>query len=146
VNHIYTSHHLEKFTGHMRRSGKFRQRWRSFRRVSSVAATSARRNFLHLAAGAAALPAASRVARAHRLYIRTGRLRALPVTTATRADQLPGIPTVGEFVPGYEASVWYGIGAPRNTPVEVIDELNEPINAGSLISSSKHGLRIWTVQ
>jgi tripartite-type tricarboxylate transporter receptor subunit TctC len=64
-------------------------------------------------------------------------LRALPVTTATRADQLPGIPTVGEFVPGYEASVWYGIGAPRNTPVEVIDELNEAINAGSLISSSK---------
>jgi tripartite-type tricarboxylate transporter receptor subunit TctC len=45
---------------------------------------------------------------------------------------------VGEFVPGYEASVWYGIGAPRNTPVEVIDELNEAINAGSLISSSKH--------
>jgi tripartite-type tricarboxylate transporter receptor subunit TctC len=62
-------------------------------------------------------------------YIRAGRLRALAVTAATRSDELPGIPTVGEFVPGYEASVWYGIGAPRNTPVEVIDKLNKEINA-----------------
>jgi tripartite-type tricarboxylate transporter receptor subunit TctC len=62
-------------------------------------------------------------------YIRAGRLRALAVTAATRSDELPGIPAVGEFVPGYEASVWYGIGAPRNTPVEVIDKLNKEINA-----------------
>src|SRR5262245_23592249 len=52
-------------------------------------------------------------------------------TTATRSDELlPGISTVGEFLPRYEASVWYGIGAPRNTPVEVIDKLNREINAG----------------
>jgi len=63
-------------------------------------------------------------------YIRAGRLRALAVTTATRSDALPDIPTVGEFLPGYEASVWYGIGAPRNTPVQVIDKLNKEINAG----------------
>src|SRR5262245_61192595 len=61
-------------------------------------------------------------------YIRAGRLRALALTTATRSDELlPGISTVGEFLPGYEASVWYGIGAPRNTPVEVIDKLNKEI-------------------
>src|SRR5262249_11980221 len=64
-------------------------------------------------------------------YIRAGRLRALALTSASRSDELlPGIPTVGEFLPGYEASVWYGIGAPRNTPVEVIDKLNKEINAG----------------
>jgi tripartite-type tricarboxylate transporter receptor subunit TctC len=63
-------------------------------------------------------------------YIRAGRLRALAVTTATRSEALPDIPTLGEFLPGYEASNWYGIGAPRNTPVEVIDKLNEEINAG----------------
>jgi len=63
-------------------------------------------------------------------YIKAGRLRALAVTSATRWDALPDIPTVGEFVPGYEASAWWGIGAPRNTPVEVIDRLNEAINAG----------------
>src|SRR5262249_9687464 len=59
-----------------------------------------------------------------------GRLRALAVTTATRPEALPDIPTMGEFLPGYEASVWYGIGAPRNTPIEVIDKLNKEINAG----------------
>ena len=63
-------------------------------------------------------------------YVRAGKLRALAVTTATRSEALPEIPTVDEFVPGYEASSWYGIGAPRNTPVEVIDKLNEAINAG----------------
>jgi tripartite-type tricarboxylate transporter receptor subunit TctC len=63
-------------------------------------------------------------------YVRAGKLRALAVTTATRSEALPQIPTVDEFVPGYEASSWYGIGAPRNTPVEVIDKLNEAINAG----------------
>ena len=63
-------------------------------------------------------------------YIRTGTLRALAVASAMRSEALPDIPTVGEFLPGYEASVWYGIGAPRNTPVEVIDKLNKEINAG----------------
>jgi tripartite-type tricarboxylate transporter receptor subunit TctC len=63
-------------------------------------------------------------------YIRAGKVRALAVTTATRSEALPDIPTVTDFVPGYEASAWYGIGAPRNTPVEVIDKLNREINAG----------------
>ena len=62
--------------------------------------------------------------------IKAGGLRALAVTTATRSSALPDIPTVGEFVPGYEASSWGGIGAPRNTPVEIIDKLNKEINAG----------------
>jgi tripartite-type tricarboxylate transporter receptor subunit TctC len=63
-------------------------------------------------------------------YIRAGRLRALAVTTATRSDALPGIPTVGEFVPDYEASTGYGVGAPKATPAEIIDKLNKEINAG----------------
>ena len=61
-------------------------------------------------------------------YIRAGKLRALAVTTATPLDLLPGIPTVGESVPGYEASGWLGIGAPRSTPSEIIERLNEEIN------------------
>ena len=63
-------------------------------------------------------------------YIRAGRLRALAVTTATRSDALPDIPTVGEFVPGYEASNWYGVGAPKATPAEIVEKLNKEINAG----------------
>jgi tripartite-type tricarboxylate transporter receptor subunit TctC len=63
-------------------------------------------------------------------YIRTSRLRALAITTATRSEALPDIPTVGEFVPGYEASSFFGFGAPRNTPAEIIDKLNKEINAG----------------
>ena len=63
-------------------------------------------------------------------YIRAGRLRALAVTTATRSDALPDIPTVAEFLPGYEASFWYGFGVPKNTPAEIVDKLNEAINAG----------------
>ena len=51
------------------------------------------------------------------------------MTTATRSEALPDIPTVGEFVPGYEASAWYGVGAPRSTPPEIIDKLNREINA-----------------
>ena len=62
-------------------------------------------------------------------YIRGGMLRALAVTTLTRSDVLPEIPTLAEFVPGYEASQWYGIGAPKDTPAEVIDKLNTEINA-----------------
>ena len=62
-------------------------------------------------------------------YIRQGTLRPLAVTTATRWEALPGIPTIGEFVPGYEASAWFGIGAPRNTPTEIVDKLNKEINA-----------------
>jgi tripartite-type tricarboxylate transporter receptor subunit TctC len=63
-------------------------------------------------------------------YIRDGRLRALAVTAATRSEVLPGIPTVGEFVPGYETSQWYGVGVPKNTPTEIVDKLNKEINAG----------------
>src|SRR5260370_41020864 len=62
-------------------------------------------------------------------YIRTGKLRGLAVTTATRSQALPDLPTMGEFVPGYEASSWYGVGAPKNTPSEIIDKLNREINA-----------------
>jgi tripartite-type tricarboxylate transporter receptor subunit TctC len=63
-------------------------------------------------------------------YIRAGRLRALAVTTATRSEALPDVPTVGDFVPGYEASAAYGVGAPKNTPAEIVDRLNREINAG----------------
>jgi tripartite-type tricarboxylate transporter receptor subunit TctC len=62
-------------------------------------------------------------------YIRAGTLRPLAVTSKTRSDTLPNIPTVDEFVPGYEASLWVGIGAPKNTPAEIIDKLNNEINA-----------------
>jgi tripartite-type tricarboxylate transporter receptor subunit TctC len=62
-------------------------------------------------------------------HIRSGRLRPLAVTTATRADVLPDLPTVGDFVPGYEATSWFGIGAPKNTPAEIIEKLNKEINA-----------------
>jgi tripartite-type tricarboxylate transporter receptor subunit TctC len=62
-------------------------------------------------------------------YIRAGRLRALAVTTAMRSEALPDLPTVGEFVPGYEASAWFGIGAPKNTPTEIVDKLNTEVNA-----------------
>ena len=57
-------------------------------------------------------------------------MRALAVTTATRWESLPDVPTVGETLPGYEVSVWFGIGAPRDTPVEIINKLNTEINAG----------------
>ena len=62
-------------------------------------------------------------------HIRSGRLRPLAVTTATRADALPDLPTVGDFVPGYEATSWFGIGAPKDTPPEIIATLNKEINA-----------------
>ena len=62
-------------------------------------------------------------------HIRTGKLRGLAVTTATRAAALPDIPTVGDFLPGYEASTWLGVGAPKSTPVEIVEKLNQEINA-----------------
>jgi tripartite-type tricarboxylate transporter receptor subunit TctC len=62
-------------------------------------------------------------------YIKSGRLRAIAVTTAARVTELPDVPTISEFVPGYEASAWYGIGVPRDTPEEIIGKLNREINA-----------------
>jgi tripartite-type tricarboxylate transporter receptor subunit TctC len=62
-------------------------------------------------------------------YVRTGKLRALAITTATRSDALPDLPTVSEFVPGYEASTLFGLGAPKDTPADVVDKLNKEINA-----------------
>ncbi|MGB8631066.1 MAG: tripartite tricarboxylate transporter substrate binding protein [Xanthobacteraceae bacterium] len=63
-------------------------------------------------------------------FIRSGKLRALAVTSATRSDALPDVPTIGEFLPGYEATAWFGIGAPKNTPAEIVEKLNKAINAG----------------
>jgi tripartite-type tricarboxylate transporter receptor subunit TctC len=62
-------------------------------------------------------------------HVKAGKLRALAVTTATRSEVLPDIPTVGDFVPGFEASVWQGVGAPKGTPAEIVDKLNKEINA-----------------
>jgi tripartite-type tricarboxylate transporter receptor subunit TctC len=61
-------------------------------------------------------------------YVRAGTLRALAVTTAMRSEALPDVPTIAQFVPGYEASAWFGAGAPRNTPAEIVDKLNREIN------------------
>src|SRR4030088_3453456 len=63
-------------------------------------------------------------------HIRAGKLRALAVTTATRSEMLPELPTVGDFLPGFEQSAFFGVGAPRNTPSAIIDRLNREINAG----------------
>jgi tripartite-type tricarboxylate transporter receptor subunit TctC len=62
-------------------------------------------------------------------YVRTGKLRALAVTTATRSPALPDIPPLGDFVPGYEASSWHGVGVPKATPAEIVEKLNKEINA-----------------
>jgi tripartite-type tricarboxylate transporter receptor subunit TctC len=62
-------------------------------------------------------------------YIRAGKLRPLAITSATRSEALPDVPTVSEFVPGYEATGWFGIGAPKATPVEIVEKLNKEINA-----------------
>src|SRR2546421_9730973 len=61
-------------------------------------------------------------------YVRAGKLRALAVTTTTRSPVLPDIPTVAEFVPGYESSFWTRIGAPKNTPADIVEKLNKEIN------------------
>jgi tripartite-type tricarboxylate transporter receptor subunit TctC len=63
-------------------------------------------------------------------YIKAGKLRSLAVTAATRLDALPNVPTVGDFLPGYEVSAWQGVGAPKNTPAEIIAKLNNEINTG----------------
>ena len=73
-------------------------------------------------------------------YIRSGKLRALAVTTSTRATVLPGVPALAEFLPGYEASIFVGIAAPRNTPVEIIDKLHREINPA--LSDRRIALRI----
>jgi len=73
-------------------------------------------------------------------YIRAGKLRALAVTTAARSEALPDVPTVGDFLPGYEASQWSGVGVPRNTPTETIDKLNREINATLADSKMKSRL------
>jgi tripartite-type tricarboxylate transporter receptor subunit TctC len=70
-------------------------------------------------------------------HIKSGMLRALAVTTATRSDALPDVPTMAESVPGYEASVWYGFGAPKDTPAEVIGRLNKEINAAAADPATK---------
>ena len=69
--------------------------------------------------------------------MRAGKLRALAVTTSTHSPVLPDTPTVAEFVPGYEASFWTGIGAPRNTPIEIVDKLNQETNAALADSQIK---------
>jgi tripartite-type tricarboxylate transporter receptor subunit TctC len=73
-------------------------------------------------------------------HIRAGRLRALAITTATRWPGLPDIPTVSEFVPGYEASAWFGVAAPKNTPTDIVDKLNREIN--SALADPKIGKRL----
>jgi tripartite-type tricarboxylate transporter receptor subunit TctC len=62
-------------------------------------------------------------------YIKTGKMRALAVTSATGVEGLPHVPIMAEFVPGYEASTWYGVGAPKGTSTEIIEKLNNDINA-----------------
>jgi tripartite-type tricarboxylate transporter receptor subunit TctC len=73
-------------------------------------------------------------------YVRSAKLRALAVTSTARCQALPEIPTVGEFVPGYEANAWYGVGAPKATPVASIERINREINAALDDSSIKAGL------
>jgi tripartite-type tricarboxylate transporter receptor subunit TctC len=63
-------------------------------------------------------------------YVKTGKLRGLAVTTALRSEALADLPTVGEFLPGFEASSWYGIGAPKAVPAEIVEKLNKEINSG----------------
>src|SRR5262249_55468767 len=71
-------------------------------------------------------------------HVKAGKLRALAVTTAERSEILPGVPTVSEFLPGFEASNWFGVAAPRNTPPEIIDKLNKEINV-ALAHTRKKG-------
>jgi tripartite-type tricarboxylate transporter receptor subunit TctC len=77
-------------------------------------------------------------------HIRAGKLRALAVTSATRSEMLPNVPAVAEFVPVYEASGWQGLGAPRNTPIEIIDKLNREVNAGLADPKIKARIADWS--
>jgi tripartite-type tricarboxylate transporter receptor subunit TctC len=76
-------------------------------------------------------------------YIKSGNVRALAVTTASRSEALPDIPTVGDSLPGFEASAWSGVGAPKNTPAEIIEKLNKEINAGLADAKLKLRLAEW---
>jgi tripartite-type tricarboxylate transporter receptor subunit TctC len=76
-------------------------------------------------------------------YVRAGKLRALAVTIATPSPVLPDLPTIAEFVPGYEFSFWTGIGAPRNTSAEIVDKLNTEINAAIVDPKIKARLAQW---
>jgi tripartite-type tricarboxylate transporter receptor subunit TctC len=76
-------------------------------------------------------------------YVRTGKLRALAVTTATRSPMLPDIPALSETLPGYEASTWLGVGAPKATPAEIVDKLNKEINAALADPKMKARLAEW---
>jgi len=102
-------------------------------RIAGVSFRSAQRS------GARAFCPAARGCR----YIRAGNLRALGVSTATRSDALPDIPAIGEFVPGYEASGWYGLSAPWNTPPEIIERLNKETMRALPIQRCRHGLQTW---
>src|ERR1700730_16705387 len=93
------------------------------RRISSVPSIPQRMRRLAIARAAA-----SRWSRPGPVNIKAGQLRALGVTTAKRIEVLPDVPTIGEFVPGYEASGWQGIGAPANTPPQIIAILNKLVN------------------
>ena len=73
-------------------------------------------------------------------YIRTGTLRPLAVTTGQRSEALPEVPTVGDFVPGYETSAFYGLGVPRNAPPEIVNKLNNEINAALIDTRMKRRL------
>src|SRR5215469_7612440 len=70
-------------------------------------------------------------------YVRIGKLHALAVTTSIRAEALPDVPTVADFVPGYESSQWYGLGTPKGTPAEIVDKLNREVNAGLVDAKMK---------
>jgi tripartite-type tricarboxylate transporter receptor subunit TctC len=76
-------------------------------------------------------------------YVTAGKLKALAVTTASRSELLPDVPAVAEFIPGYEATTWYGLGAPRNTPAPIIDTLNREVNAA--LADPKMSARLATL-
>jgi tripartite-type tricarboxylate transporter receptor subunit TctC len=76
-------------------------------------------------------------------YVRTGKLRALAIATATRQEALPDTPTVAEFLPGYEASFWSGLGAPKGTPNEIVEKLNREVNAALADPKLKARLAEW---
>ena len=76
-------------------------------------------------------------------HVKAGKFRALAVTTTVRSEILPEVPTVSEFLPGFEAGNWFGIAAPGDTPLEIIDKLNNEINVALADPKSRRGSRIW---